>query len=253
MTADVRNRDGLITQAVRIGVSPAHAETIAPVDFVGSASDLDVLVAERNLLKTFDYVVSSHNLEHIPDPLRFLQACQKVLRPGGMLSMVLPDSRAGGDYLRYPSTTGEVLQAWWEKRTHPSAAQIFAHVSMNVTNIGLSDQARWRVADPVSGLTTNSSVHQAMQIASDHANDALADYFDAHCWVFTPVSIRLLIEDLRALGLIDMSISKIVTTGGFEFFIHLVNDPSGAGSPASPMLAGERVALIREIARDMAR
>jgi SAM-dependent methyltransferase len=223
------------------------------VDFVGSASNLDVSVAEKNLLGTFDYVVSSHNLEHIPDPLRFLQACQKVLKPGGTISFALPDRRAGGDYLRGPSTTGEVLEAWWQKRVHPSPAQIFAHVSMNVSNTGLSDQARWRVRQPVTGLESTSSIHEAMRIAREHVEDRLTEYFDAHCWVFTPASIRLLIEDLRALGLTDLSIRKIVSNGGHEFFVHLVNDATGAGSPATTMTPGERVALILDIAQETAR
>jgi SAM-dependent methyltransferase len=39
----------------------------------------------------FDYVVSCHNFEHLPNPIRFLQGCVEALRPGVMLSMAIPD------------------------------------------------------------------------------------------------------------------------------------------------------------------
>jgi hypothetical protein len=42
----------------------------------------------------FDLVYSSHFLEHIPRPLvqGFLSECKRVLKPGGLIRLVLPDS-----------------------------------------------------------------------------------------------------------------------------------------------------------------
>src|SRR5438876_856717 len=66
----------------------AHIEN---VDLVGSASEIAALVEAHGSLGTHDYVVSSHNLEHLPDPISFLKGCEQVLRSGGILSMVVPD------------------------------------------------------------------------------------------------------------------------------------------------------------------
>ena len=39
---------------------------------------------------SFDLVVHSDTLEHVPDPLRALQECRRVLRPGGALCFTVP-------------------------------------------------------------------------------------------------------------------------------------------------------------------
>jgi SAM-dependent methyltransferase len=98
---------------------------IEEVDLIGSASDIAELVAARHRLGSFDYIVSSHNFEHLPDPIRFLKGCAEVLRPGGILSMALPDSRACFDYFRPPSTLADILEAYFTRRDRPSATQIF--------------------------------------------------------------------------------------------------------------------------------
>ena len=40
---------------------------------------------------TYDFVLSSHNLEHIANPLKALQNWKRVLKPRGFLLLVLPD------------------------------------------------------------------------------------------------------------------------------------------------------------------
>ena len=43
---------------------------------------------------TFDFVLSLETLEHVPDPLLFLQEIKRVLKPGGRLVMSLPPATA---------------------------------------------------------------------------------------------------------------------------------------------------------------
>ncbi len=39
---------------------------------------------------TFDIVIHSDTLEHIPDPIRGLEECRRVIRPSGVLMMTIP-------------------------------------------------------------------------------------------------------------------------------------------------------------------
>jgi SAM-dependent methyltransferase len=47
----------------------------------------------------FDAVVSSHLLEHLPDPLAHLKECKRILRPGGRLVLTTPNAASLGHRL----------------------------------------------------------------------------------------------------------------------------------------------------------
>ena len=89
---------------------------IEDVDLVGSSTHIGELVRARGEAGTFDYVVSSHNFEHLPNPIRFLQGCAEALRPGGILSMAIPDRRACFDYFRPVTRLSDWIQAFVEDR-----------------------------------------------------------------------------------------------------------------------------------------
>jgi len=112
------------------GIGESAVTRIEEVDFVGSSTNIAELVGADDLLGTFDYIVSSHNFEHLPDPIKFLQGCEKVLRPGGVLSMAIPDRRCCFDYFRPYSSLAEMLAAYFERRERPTQAQIFERWSL---------------------------------------------------------------------------------------------------------------------------
>ena len=50
--------------------------------------------------ETLDFVIASHLIEHLPNPLGFLKECQRVLRIGGVLYLVVPDKNFTFDRAR---------------------------------------------------------------------------------------------------------------------------------------------------------
>lgn len=63
--------------------------------FILDATDLSSL-PERS----YDFVVSSNNLEHIANPLRALNEWRRLLKPGGHLLLVLPRKESNFDHRR---------------------------------------------------------------------------------------------------------------------------------------------------------
>lgn len=69
------------------------------------ASDL-ALIADQS----YDFILSSHNLEHFANPVRALQTWKRVTRPHGGLILVLPDYRRTFDHRRPVTKVEHMLQ-----------------------------------------------------------------------------------------------------------------------------------------------
>jgi len=59
---------------------------------------------------TYDFVLSSHNLEHFANPVKALKEWQRVLRPSGALVLVLPYYRRTFDHRREPTSVDHMLE-----------------------------------------------------------------------------------------------------------------------------------------------
>lgn len=200
-----------------------HLANIETVDFVGSAVDIGELVG----VERFDYVLSSHNLEHLPDPIRFLQGCESVLNTGGMLSMAIPDRRCCFDYFRPVTTLAEWLEAYSERRKKPTPAQMFRQASMSSLR---GDQFAWSLEDFADGIAPEPAVDLDATFAAWRGltDGSIDGYCDTHCWAFTPASFQLMLEDLRYLGLLRLEPVEIYGPNGCEFYVHLRNPSSPA-------------------------
>jgi hypothetical protein len=120
-----------------------------------------------------DFVVASHVLEHLANPLRVIDDCHRVLRPGGTLLILLPDRRRTFDKDRRPTPLEHVV-ADFEGGTIEVDDE---HIIEFLTNTG-----------------TDPEVLKAIATDPRHREAVLAPHRDrsihVHCWTleqFVPV------------------------------------------------------------------
>jgi SAM-dependent methyltransferase len=186
----------------------------------------------------FDWIAASHVFEHLPDPIGFLRDCEALLRPGGILALVIPDKRYCFDILQSPTSAGLLLQAHLERRTRHTPGIIFDHFAYAATRGGV---IAWGPREN-GGLSFIHDLAEAQALFSV-ARDAAA-YLDVHAWHFTPSGLRLVVLDLHTLGLIGLQEKTFHPTVGLEFFIAL--STVAAGCPF------DRLALARTMLKEEA-
>ncbi|MGB0085907.1 MAG: class I SAM-dependent methyltransferase [Rhodomicrobiaceae bacterium] len=253
LVLDVFDRPTLLQKAeVDPNIPREGLSLIEEVDFVGSATQLADLVPIRDH-GTFDYIVSSHNFEHIPNPVRFLQGCQRVLKPGGILSMAVPDGRACFDFFRPHTTLVDWLDAFIEQRQKPKPGQVFA-LAANMAGLCRDEQSvgAFSLEDPVTAIMVTgdlSAAYQKWVTADDNG-----DYQDSHCSVMTPASLELIITECQYLGLVSFEIGEISTAPGCEFFVRLVDRPDKSRTDTTTAeLNATRTRLLQRIWDERAR
>ena len=83
---------------------PEPAELVAP-DVVDEAEHPSKFEDE-----SLDFVIANHVLEHVEDPIQALHTFLRVLRPGGIVFLTLPDARRTFDGRRTRTTVEHLLR-----------------------------------------------------------------------------------------------------------------------------------------------
>jgi SAM-dependent methyltransferase len=103
--------DTRVSYVDRLGTAELRAEYAELAD--QPLVEVDVVDDGETLAKfgdaSLDFVIASHFLEHCEDPIGALGAHLRVLRPGGVLLLAVPDRRHGVDRLREPTSLEHVL------------------------------------------------------------------------------------------------------------------------------------------------
>jgi SAM-dependent methyltransferase len=224
---DVFDTETLGKRAHSDGTIPAELiARIEEVDLVGSSTAIAELVEARGELGQFDYIVSSHNLEHCPDPVTFFQGCERVLKPDGYLSMIVPDKRGCFDFFRPTSTPASIVAAYLEKRSRPTEAQVFEQQTMHARRLSeRGEEIVFPFATNPREIVPYVDWIRQLDTWKERIHSGDQSYKDTHCWVFTPASFELIMLDLGLLGLTKLSVDQVQPADG-EFFVHLRNSLS---------------------------
>ena len=209
--ADYLDRQGL--QAKYAGVRPT--ERIEEVDYVLAPGRLTESIGDR-----FDYIVGSHLVEHTVCLVSFLQDCEALLKPGGVLTLAVPDKRYCFDRFRERTGLGRAIDVY---RASPGVHSEGSVIEHNLNFVRKGGEVAWSKGFPGSYRNTNS-----MELAQKRAVEAAGgEYVDTHNWVFTPHHFRLLMMDLHALGFVRLREKAFHDTVGPEFYVTLSADAPG--------------------------
>ncbi|WP_428391958.1 class I SAM-dependent methyltransferase [Lichenicoccus sp.] len=201
---------------------------IEDVDLVGSSIAIGDLIEARGGSGTFDYIVSSHNFEHLPNPIRFLNGCASALKPGGMLRMAIPDHRICFDYFRPITRLSDWIQSFYTDQHRPSLANVFEGRAVFAHYLD-GGRTRYDFFPTTPAETVRCDIQLAEEwdfwasrvrahgSASGFGED---EYVDAHCSVFTPASFELLVRDCGFLGLTRFAVAEVASQG-YEFHASL--------------------------------
>ncbi|MEJ7832850.1 MAG: methyltransferase domain-containing protein [Nocardioides sp.] len=216
-TVDYLDRDGLVERYKDFkNYSP---DDIEEVDYVlAPGAPLADVIPDR-----FDLVLASHVIEHTTSMIDFLNESARLLNPGGVLALVVPDHRYCFDRFRERSSLGRVIDS--------SLAPPPVHTVGTVIEEKISGSRH-------GGTTAWAPGHLGdYAFLNDHAK-ALAygeearkaeRYIDTHNWVSTPHHLRLLLQDLHGLGFISLRECYFHDTVRHEFFLSLSVDGPGSG------------------------
>jgi SAM-dependent methyltransferase len=200
-------------------------EDIEDVDYVlpAGASMSDV-IDER-----FQLVLASHVLEHTTSLIDFLNDCARLLAPGGVVSLVVPDHRYCFDRFRERSSIARVIDM--------ALAPQSVHTVGTLTDFSLNAVRHRGTTSWAPGHRgTYTLVHDMDAVTANAARAAGPDYIDVHNWVFSPNHLRLLLFDLHALGYLPLREVTFQDTIGHEFFLTLSPDGPGPGLSREELL-----------------
>jgi len=184
---------------------------VLDVDFVWGDRRLVDAIGETGAL---DYVIASHVIEHVPDLVSWLIQLGEVLRPGGVLSLIIPDKRFCFDARRAVTPPSEIVAAYLTERTRPSLAQIFDFESQYIT---VDTLELW--AGRPGYVETSPRVREAFE----KCKDALThdDYVDVHATTWTPSSFVEVMRTLFELDLVPFRFKSFQPTpfNSLEFYV----------------------------------
>ncbi len=183
-------------------------ETVVPVNFILNREER---ICDQ-IDKRFDYIIACHVIEHVANPIGYIQDLQKLLDPdgSGLIILAVPDKRCTPDASRQSTSLDHLLMDFHANSRVPSLEHI------------LDSGYVWV---PELREMSHRSVLQYYQWAVANLN---SDGADAHCHVWTDVEFFAQMERVTHDGLLpNLAIAATEETqpGFNEFTIAFQNLP----------------------------
>jgi SAM-dependent methyltransferase len=203
-----------------------------PVPDVVANLDTDRLSAVAD--ESQDFVIASHILEHMAEPVGMLVDIHRVLRPGGVLLALLPDRRRTFDRTRYGTGVDHVIAE------HKAGTTVVD--DDHIVEFILHANHLMRRAEGIEPEPLTDELIEAHRLRSIHA----------HCWTEDEF-VDLLLYCLRDLQL-DFRLldgfSARVGRGGWEFAFVLQKCERPDHDPTEELLDDWAALLARQAVLD---
>lgn len=134
---------------------------------------------------SLDYVVTSHVLEHVANPIAALVEWCRVLRPGGIIYLLVPDRRLTWDRFRTPTPVDHLFDDFSRGTTAVDAT----HIDDFVRGV---DWSTFSPDTPPSEVPKKQNELSALY----HAAVAAREEVNIHFHVFEPGNVRELVARL---------------------------------------------------------
>lgn len=235
---DWADRQALIERYAAMGLDTSRIEE---VDYIWDGRSYSEVTGKTN---SYDYIIASHVIEHVPDFVGFLRDCSKMLKMNGVLSLAVPDKRFTLDHFRMVTTTGKVINDFLRGEKYGSVGALTDYWNHVVRRNGLTSwsRARDRVLKKEYEFVHDAEFNRR---AFEDCVGKEQTAHDFHQNVFTPASFELLIYELWEYGLIDLKISTLYDTTAEEFIVQMNK------AEKCPVLSDrERMELMRRVSRE---
>jgi SAM-dependent methyltransferase len=222
-----------------------HLDEIVEVDYViKDGSTLSEVVGPD---APFDYVIASHVLEHLANPIGWLQDVERALTGEGLVSLVIPDKRFCFDVNRAETRPQDWVDWYLRDLRAPSYEQLFDFFAHVTTIDGMVDTAAlWAGSVDYTGVR-RADVPDADVAAFGQClrYQETGVYMDVHAGVYTPGSLLSLIELGIKLELVNFEVAYFVPTqrDSLEFHLTLRACAHGNRQEALASVAAARAQL----------
>ena len=196
---------------------------VPAVDFVWTPGRPLIECAPPNV--QFDYAIASHVMEHVPNPVGWINDVLTVMKTGGRLALFLPDRRRTSDYFRQETQYHQLVQWWIEQPVVPTPGQVLDFMSLAFEHRHGLD-IPWAELDGGKTLPPFYNTNFALDAAILVHNEM--HYVDVHCSVWNAETFKGVFDKVVEAGLLNVTVEVTGDLGSSEFLVILTK----LGEPA---------------------
>ena len=211
-------------------------KNFAKVDFVCRDGRYSEVIASRN---SYDLVCSSHSVEHQHCLIRFFRECEAMIKPQGLLVLLVPHKQHTFDALRNPSTAIDAIEAYHDGGIGAWPRNLYEALSRST----VQNPSRLVRQSDTLDLDTPLRTAYAEYLKAREGTRAFQDF---HNWVFTQDSLRLMLLELHHLQLTNLLPCYLSETIGNEFVCMLCR-PEALEEGRVSDIPAELLALYKSI------